>query len=431
MKILLIATNQAERYMDRMVVRPLPIGVAYLAAHIDERRHELQVLDLMFSDDAVSKVRGAVEQFRPDLVGLSIRNLDNQSYLNPVSHLPRIKEIVRQLRSVSDATIVCGWPAFSILPAYCLEYLEADLGIAGDGVESFTLLVDCLHERTDYTGIAGLVYRDGAEIIALPTALSSNFRQPPRLDLLDLRRYDKAGFGVGVVTKLAGYYYPTQDGRGAYGGEGSRVRPVEEIMEEISKLNAESGIRKLFFIDSGFNVPIDHAKGLCTRLIESSLDLRWNSYLRTGDCDEELTSLMKSSGCSLALIVGREPDGQSDDLGSRPDCLRGLGELADLCRSAGLPFSLTMAFGTPGETEQTVSAKLDFLKLSRPQFATLRLGTRVLPGSEVADLARGEGLIGLDADLLMPTFYIEPGVREWLADRVRQATAEEPRWNAL
>ena len=140
---------------------------------------------------------------------------------------------------------------------------------------------------------------------------------------------------------------------------------------------------------------------------------------------------MKSSGCSLALIAGREPDGQSDDLGSGPDRLRGLRELADHCRSAGLPFALTMAFGTPGETEQTVSAKLDFLKLSRPQFATLRLGTRVLPGTEVADLARGEGLIGSDADLLMPTFYIEPSVRDWLADRVRRATAEEPRWNAL
>lgn len=91
MKILLIASNQAERYMDRMVVRPLPIGVAYLAAQIDEGRHELQVLDLMFSDDAVSEVGGAVEQFRPDLVGLSIRNFDNQSYLNPVSHLPGLR----------------------------------------------------------------------------------------------------------------------------------------------------------------------------------------------------------------------------------------------------------------------------------------------------------------------------------------------------
>ena len=92
MKILLIATNQADRYMDRMVVRPLPIGLAYLAAHVDETRHDLEVLDLMFSSDAVSDVGEAVERFDPDVVGLSIRNLDNQSYLNPVAHLPGVNE---------------------------------------------------------------------------------------------------------------------------------------------------------------------------------------------------------------------------------------------------------------------------------------------------------------------------------------------------
>ena len=98
MKILLIATNQAERYMDRMVVRPLPIGLAYLAAHVDETRHDLEVLDLMFSSDAVSDVGETLKRFGPDIVGLSIRNLDNQSYLNPVSHLPGVKDIVAQCK---------------------------------------------------------------------------------------------------------------------------------------------------------------------------------------------------------------------------------------------------------------------------------------------------------------------------------------------
>ena len=64
MKVLLIATNQADRFMDRMVVRPVPIGLAYLAASVDEERHTLRVLDLMFADDAVSEVAGAVSEFR-------------------------------------------------------------------------------------------------------------------------------------------------------------------------------------------------------------------------------------------------------------------------------------------------------------------------------------------------------------------------------
>ena len=39
------------------------------------------------------------------------------------------------------------------------------------------------------------------------------------------------------------------------------------------------GVRKVFFIDSGFNVPMPHAKALCRTLIEEDLKVRWNSYL--------------------------------------------------------------------------------------------------------------------------------------------------------
>ena len=90
MRILLVATNQTDRFMDRMVVRPVPIGLAYIAAAVDETRHQLRVLDLMFSEDGAVDVEDAVRGFRPDLVGLSIRNLDNQSYFNSVWNLPRV-----------------------------------------------------------------------------------------------------------------------------------------------------------------------------------------------------------------------------------------------------------------------------------------------------------------------------------------------------
>ena len=57
MRVLLIATNQADRYMDRMAVRPLPVGLAYVAAYIDEARYHLEILDLMFAEDGVTATR--------------------------------------------------------------------------------------------------------------------------------------------------------------------------------------------------------------------------------------------------------------------------------------------------------------------------------------------------------------------------------------
>ena len=47
--------------MSRMDARPLPIGLAYVAGHLDQNRHSLKVLDLMFSDDYLADVEDTVK----------------------------------------------------------------------------------------------------------------------------------------------------------------------------------------------------------------------------------------------------------------------------------------------------------------------------------------------------------------------------------
>jgi len=429
MKVLLIATNQADRYMDRMAVRPLPVGLAYVAAHIDTARHPLQVLDLMFSDDAQRDITGAVQHFQPEVVGLSLRNLDNQSYLHPVWHLPAVRALISHLRSLSPATIVCGGPAFSILPEACFSYLSPDLGIAGDAAESFAQLVERCARDESYTDLPGAVYRQRDHIVVNPEHFTTDFHIPPRLDLLDLRRYDKAGFGIGVVNKLAQYYYATADGKGQSNGEDWRIRPVDDIIEELRRLQRDFGIRKVFFIDSGFNIPLLRAKELCQALIHANLGLRWNSYLRPGEGDAELIELMQRSGCSLALLAGTDGYGAEHvDLGERLDKVR---QFTTLCRQGGLPFTIALSFGNPGETRATVDHKLAFLCQAAPAFATLRVGTRVLPHTHLAKTALEEGLITAEAELLQPTFYLAAGVRDWLVEHLRTAAAPQPRWRLM
>ena len=421
MRILLVATNQTDRFMDLMVVRPVPIGLAYIAAAVDESRHQLRVLDLMFSEDGAADVEEAVRGFRPDLVGLSIRNLDNQSYFNAVWNLPRVRQIVDRVRQTSDATILCGGPAFSILPAECLEYVGADIGIAGDAAAAFGMLVDSLETGDDYTDIPGVVCRQDDHVIVSEGQFTTDYHNSPRLDLLDMRRYNGSGFGVGVVTKLAQAYYPTGDG--GFDGSDWRIRDPDEVVDEIAGLNADYGISKIFFIDSGFNIPVDHAKTLCRAIIASGVDIRWNSYVRPGHGDDELFGLMKVSGCSLALLA---ESGRGGDLADRLDSI---GVVGHMCREAGLPFSLNMGFGEPGETEQTVDQKISLLKQVEPAFAVLRLGQRVLPNTQVARVAVEEGLIESESDLIRPVFYLDEAVRDWLPERLKAEAASTPRWN--
>ena len=428
MKVLLVATNQADRFMDSMVVRPLPIGLAYLAASVDEERHTLKVLDLMFADDAVAEVADAVSEFEPDLIGMSIRNLDNQSSLNPVWNLPAVRDIIERIRQLSDATTLIGGPAFSIMPAECLDYVGADLGIAGDAAEAFATLVERLETGADYRDIPGIVFRDDAndgEIVASEGRFTSSFHRAPRLDLLDMRAYNGSGFGVGVITKLAQAYYPTP-GADFNGGDW-RIREPGEVVDEIRALDDKFGINKMFFIDSGFNIPAEHAKATCRAIIDAGLRVRWNSYVRpSDDADAELMGLMKESGCSLALMAEGGRGGEGLD-----DRLAGLDRMAELCREANLPFTMNMTFGEPGDTESSVEQKLDFLKRVDAAFSVLRVGTRVLPNTAVAQTALREGLIESESELMRPTFYTDAGVRDWLADRLREEAAEYPRWNLM
>ena len=178
----------------------------------------------------------------------------------------------------------------------------------------------------------------------------------------------------------------------------------------------------MFFIDSGFNIPLDHAKELCRSIIEAEVGIRWNSYLRVGDCDDELVGLMKESGCSLALIA---------DAGSDGDGFEQSRALSAMCGRIGLPHTLAMTFGEPGDTEADAKKKVSFLEEVDPAFVSLRVGNRVLPGTKVAQLAIEEGLIQSESDLIRPTFYIERAVRGWIADYVRGISESHPRWHLL
>jgi anaerobic magnesium-protoporphyrin IX monomethyl ester cyclase len=375
MRILLIATNRHHRLMSRMDARPLPIGLAYVAGYLDRTRHTVKVLDLMFAaEDYLTEVEEAVLEFQPELIGISIRNLSNHSYLNPQWQLPITKAVIERLRAVSHAPIVCGGPAFSILPKECFAYVEPDLGIAGDAGETFSELADRLEiGEPSYYDLPGLVYRNGNQVVYNGMRCTSQFTRPPRLEDLDMAKYRQAGFGIGVLTKLGGFYYPTSESSmPVEEGAWRVIRPIDEVVAEVKDMEQRFGLRKVFFIDNCFNVPVAHSKALCHALMDANLKLHWNTCFAPYSCDAELVGLMKQTGCALVLMNSRS--GDSHEGTSIEDNLEPLREACRLCEDGGLHYTISQRFGEPGETRATVEWKLDFLRSLRPAMANLRVG---------------------------------------------------------
>ena len=430
MRVLLIATNRHHRLMSRMDARPLPIGLAYVAGHLDQDRHSLKVLDLMFSDDYIADVEDTVKEFQPEMVGISIRNLGNHSYIDPQWALPTSKEVIDKVRSLSSAKIVVGGPAFNFLPKECFAYMAPDLGIAGDGGETFAELADLLDSNSSYGHLSGLVYRENGEVVFNGVRAKSGFNKPPRLEDLDMEKYTKAGFGIGVLTKLGDFSYPTPDSNGQVKEPDWRViRPIDEVVSEVKEMEEKFGLRKVFFIDNGFNIPLDHAKALCHAFLEADLKLNWNTCLAPFSCDAEIVGLMKQSGCALVIMGGIRGDlHDGETLGERLEPLR---QVCAMCEEGGLHYTIAQSFGEVGETEQTVADKLAFLHSIKPAMANLRIGSPVLPGSPLVATAIKEGLISDEADLIRPTIYVEENVRDWIVDYMKEEAAKNPRWNLL
>ena len=429
MRVLLIATNRNDRLQSRMNAQPMPIGLAYIAGHLDADRHQIKVLDLMFSDDHLADVETAVKEFQPQMVGMSVRNLSNHSYLNTVWALPISKEVIDLIRSISNAVIVCGGPAFSILPKECFEYLGPDLGLSGDAGETFATLADRLDiGEPDYFDLPGLVYKKEGQTFKNEGYCVSEFAKPPRLEDLDMARYNKAGFGIGILTQLSSFSYPANASQVEINESAWRViRPIGDVVAEVTDMKERFGMKKVFFIANGFNLPLDHAKSLCRELIQSKVNVRWNTNLAPFDCDPELIGLMKESGCGLVLMGNRS--GNPYDQDDISDVTKQLTEVCRICDEGGLHYNIGKIFGEPGETRETVDEKLEFLRSINPAMASLRVGVSLMPGTSVAAIAKEEGLISDESELVKPTFYIAEGVRDWIVDYLKEQVEQNPRWN--
>jgi hypothetical protein len=274
------------------------------------------------------------------------------------------------------------------------------------------------------------VYREGGQVRFNGSQCASAFTLPPRFDELEMDRYRQAGFGIGVVTKLGDFSYATGASGAASAESAWRViRPIEEVVQEVTELQRRYGLRKVFFIDSGFNLPLVHAKALCQALIDAKLKLRWNTRLAPLPCDAELVDLMKRAGCALVLMGNLGGDGHSGL--ALDDRLEPLLETCRRCEAGGLNYMISQQFGEPGETRETVVEKLRILRGINPALANLRVGVSLLPGTPEAATALAEGLIDDESELIQPTFYLADAVKDWIVDYLQEEAASHPRWNVM
>lgn len=56
------------------------------------------------------------------------------------------------------------------------------------------------------------------------------------------------------------------------------------------------------------------------------------------------------------------------------------------------------------------------------------VGIRLMPGTDLVDIAVKEGVISADDPLMEPRFYLSPQVKDWVEEYLTEACARHPNW---
>jgi radical SAM superfamily enzyme YgiQ (UPF0313 family) len=418
MRVLLIYANRA-----RDLVPAPPIGLAYVATATRDAGHDVRFIDLLPSADPDGDLRRALAEFRPEAIGISVRNIDNVVHQRLTRHLGELARLIALLRAHSPAWIVVGGPAISILGASALKHLDADIAVIGEGERSFPALLAALESGADLGGVDGISYRAGGIIRSNPPARLAAFGASGMEQWIDWHAYERLGGTWALQTKrgcpLACSYcaYP------AIEGEGLRRRPAAEVVDEIERVAAEVGPRTFEFVDSTFNVPARHALDICREIVRRRLRLRFTAMgVNPLTASAGLFALMKRAGFNSVMIT---PESGSDAMLrnlNKGFTMQHVRRTAKLVRAAGLRSTWFFMLGGPGETRATVEETLGFVEreLTGSRFLSIFMtGIRILPGTALADQARGDGHLHPDQDLAESAFYFSDAVSEaWMLKRI-------------
>lgn len=412
MRVLVVAANT-----ERINMPTPPLGAAMVAAAARRGGHEVELIDLLTAPDPAAAVPDAVKRVLPQVIGISVRNIDDQDMARPAFLLEKVGDVVRACRGSSSAPIVLGGAGYSIFPGAALEYLGADFGVAGEGESAFPALLDRLESGGDPTGMPGVSVRGRPASGGLPG--------PARLDDLPFP-YDFLAPSLDLGDP--DLWVPVQTRRGcpldciycstpAIEGRMPRRRSPRLAAGDLARL-ATAGVRRIQFVDNTFNLPPGYALELCRRIVDLRLEIGWRCIVYPCGVTGELGEAMAAAGCVETAIGFETGSDRMLAAINKRFTSRDLRQTVAHLRAAGIGCVGFLLLGLPGETRDSVTESLDLAGDLGLTGLKITVGARIYPRTPLARVAVEEGVVAAADDLLRPTFYLAPEIAGWVDEAV-------------
>ncbi|MCJ7771541.1 MAG: radical SAM protein, partial [Desulfobacterales bacterium] len=401
MKVLLISANT-----EQINVPVMPYGMACVAEAVKQAGYLVKTVNLMTKSDEVSILEQVLLSFQPDVIGISVRNIDDQTMDPPRFLVDQVKPIVDLCRRFCEAPLVLGGAGYSIFPRSVLKYLKADFGIQGEGEASFVELLNHLKKNKPLAKIPGLYQRDSTHSPkrTLQKNLDSFPFPAPEKDLNVHPDFDAKQIWLPFQTRRGCPMDCSYCSTAAIEGRVIRKYSPKQAVDALDRYS-DAGFTQFFFSDNIFNLPASHAMALCDQIIEKRLNIKWQAIIYPSKIDERMAEKMAQAGC-VHVALGFESGSLNilENLNKKftPEVIK---SVSKIFKKHGISRMGFLLLGGPGETKETVIQSFEFADSLELEMMKVTTGIRIYPNTKLAQIAVQEKIITPNDDLLFPKFY--------------------------
>jgi len=384
-----IIKHRSDKYLQ------YPIFLGYAAAQLKEAGHKVTYIDSVILDLNMEKTLVEAGKIAPDAVFMETTT---PSILADYKCLAALKE-------ATDAKIVVGGPHATYFHKTVLQECSAIDVVARH--EFDTKIAGVVTNLADLSGVKGITYRDGKDIIDNGDGeLCENLDAIPLPDreVVPWQWYLEAWYSrrpfMNMMTSRGCPYrcsfclWP----QSMY-GHNQRLRSLDNVFSEIHHLIDRYGVREINIDDGTFTINRKRVMEFCRRIKEEKINVIWTCNGRVDNLDDEMLAEMKQSGCKMIRLGVESGSQEVLDKIKKGLTIEKIEEGIRRVKKSGIQALGGFMFGFPYDSKESVEQTIAFAKKLSPDQVQFSINM-CYPGTSLYEYA-------VENDLLLAKSFKE------------------------